>query len=851
MAPTVPARALPPSPFRRFAWLCAALLIVSAAARAGAKLPPELAAQLPAAVTRPVDFGRDIRPIFEASCVQCHGHGKSKGSFSLETRADFLAGGDAGAPVTAGRSDDSYLIDLISGLDPEIVMPQKGKKLTREQVAIVRGWIDQGMPWPDEFTFARAEPANLKPRAITPPPAKPGLENPLDRLVDKYFAAHQMAWPTRVDDRIFARRAWLDTVGLLPSPEELAAFIGDRSPDKRAALVQRLLSDNQRYAEHWLTFWNDLLRNDYRGTGFTDGGRKQISNWIYTALARNLPYDRLVADLIDPGAEAEGFTRGIIWRGVVNASQVPPMQAAQGIAQVFLGVNLKCASCHDSFINDYTLEDSYGLASIYANGPLQIAECDKPTGVTAPVKFLYQELGAIEPGPGKPTPKQQLVDIITGRQNGRLPRTIVNRLWQRFLGHGLVEPVDEMDKAAWSPEVIDWLAEDFVAHGYDLKHLMTRILTSRAYQLPSVSLGEAEANYVFRGPAVRRMNAEQFNDAITSVAGLTHARVEGRINRPAALQGSVSDLPLAPKWIWDQPSAAVMAPPATTIFRRVINLAVAPTEAQLAICADDNYAVRVNGRNAGSSGRRNTTLINVLDLMPHLKAGENSVEVTVANMPPDDGRLEARMDPFANVDSPAGVIFYGRIRAASQVMDFVSDRSWMTLADIPPINDRFAVVVRIEPVETGPAVELGGIELAPWKVGRALLELAAAPRDTLPVTRASLVGASPLMAALGRPNREQIVTVRQNTATTLQALELTNGATLAALLTRASEKILASQPADSRELVLRLYQHTLGRSPSTTEANLANELVGSPLRAGGVEDLLWSLAMLPEFQLIR
>ena len=183
---------------------------------------------------------------------------------------------------------------------------------------------------------------------------------------------------------------------MLPTPEELDEFLTDAQADKRGRLVAKLLADKRRYAEHWLSFWNDLLRNDYRGTGYIDNGRKQITSWLFEALLENMPYDRLVARLVDPTPESEGFINGITWRGAINASQVPPMQAAQSIGQVFLGVNLKCASCHDSFINDYTLDDSYGIAAIYAGGSLEMAECDQPVGKSARVKFLYPELGEID-----------------------------------------------------------------------------------------------------------------------------------------------------------------------------------------------------------------------------------------------------------------------------------------------------------------------------------------------------------------------------------------------------------------------------------------------------------------------
>ena len=835
----------------------AALLVITFTSQSVAGLPPELVAQLPAPATKPVDFARDIQPIFEASCVQCHARGKSKGNFSLETRDDFLFGGDSGPPAEAGKSAESYAVEMISGLNPDIVMPQKGKKLTRDQVALFRAWIDQGMRWPEEITFFKHEPANLHPRELADimKEPRPGFQNPVDQFVDRYFSGNKIAWGQPVDDRTYARRVWLDTVGLLPPPDELAEFIADRAKDKRARLVERLLADEQKYAEHWLTFWNDMLRNDYKGPGYTDGGRKQITSWIYTALARNMPYDQFVAELLDPGAQAEGFTKGILWRGAVNASMVPPMQASQGISQVFLGVNLKCASCHDSFINDYTLDDSYGLASIYADGPLEIAECDKPTGHMARVKFLYDELGSIDGEADPVSRKQQLVEIITGRKNGRLPRTIVNRLWQRFLGYGLVEPVDEMDKPAWSPDLLDWLAEDLVAHGYNLKHTMARILTSRAYQLPSVGLGETEENYVFRGPAIRRLSAEQFSDAIYALTRQTHDKADGKLNRLAALNPERDALPLQPKWIWGTADANVKAKPATLIFSRTVTLPAAPTLAHFAICGDDNYAIKINGKSAGATPKRNATYADWVDVKSHLRAGENRIEITVANMPPDEGRLvSVKTGELPDPDSPAGLIVYARVRVGDDTHDFVSDESWSIRAfPKPPATVNAALADDAgEPRSIGFAVELGGIELAPWKLGPNFLDLAAAPKDTLPVQRASLVTADPLTIALGRPNREQVMTVRQATATTLQALELTNGATLAKLLNVGADRILTAHGEQSPDaLVDSLYQQAIGRDPISAERKIAAQLVGSPAKCDGVEDLLWGLTMLPEFQLIH
>ncbi len=625
-------------------------------ALAEARLTPEQVKALPPAATRRIHFAKDIQPILETSCVKCHGNGKRKGNFSLDTRASLLQGGESGAAVVAGQSAASPLIEMVSALNPDNVMPQKGSRLKPAQIGLLRAWIDQGLKWDEGFTFKKPVTVPMEPRQPAIPVARKdsGLTNPVDLFLQPYFAINKIKPRPPVEDRVFARRVWLDVIGLLPPPAELDSFIADPQPDKRERLVQRLLADPPRYAEHWLTFWNDALRNDYRGTGYIDGGRKQITGWLYSALATNLPFNQFVGQLINPTPDCEGFTKGILWRGAVNASQAPPMQAAQNISQIFMGVNLKCASCHDSFINDWELADAYGLASIYADGPLEMFRCDKPTGKRAPVKFLYPALGAIDAGAPKVERLKQLAEIVTSPKDGRLTRTMVNRLWAKFLGRGLVEPVDEMDNPPWHADLLDWLAADLAGHGYDLKHSMARILTSRAYQMSAVNLSEQrERDFIFRGPAIRRLSAEQFRDALTSLTG----------------------------------------------------------------------------------------------------AGYAQAEAPVKDAPP------------------------GRVRAA-------------------------------------------------------------------------LVAADPLLVALGRPNREQVITTRASAATTLQALELTNGGTLAALLKRGAENLLAAKPASGRELATRLYAQALGRPPTSREAQLALDIVGEPATKEGLEDLLWSLTMLPEFQLI-
>ena len=615
-----------------------------------------LRAQVPA-----VDFSRDIRPILQLSCVRCHARGNDKGGFSIETRESMLRGGDTGPALVPGQSADSLLVRLVSGLEPDMVMPKKGSRLTGDKIALLRAWIDQGAVWDPGVTFARSTPRNLAPHAPALPDAPATIASPVDRLLHGYFATHEATAAPRVNDRQLIRRLTLDVLGELPSPADVHQFVADRASDKRERLVARLLADDRRYAEHWLSFWNDLLRNDYRGTGYIDGGRRQITAWLYAALANNLPFDQFVASLVNPVPGTEGFTKGIVWRGVVNASQTPEMQAAQNISQVFMGVNLKCASCHDSFINEWQLADAYGLASIYADRPLEMVECDRPIGKTAAMKFLYAELGSIDPASPRGVRLDQLMHAMVGPNNGRLARTIVNRLWARFMGRGLVEPVDDMEQAAWHPDLLDWLAQDLVAHGYDLKRTMAVILTANAYQRVAVNAAAANEPYVFRGPEARRLTAEQFVDAVSAVTGI-----------------------------------------------------------------------------------------------------------------------------------------------------------WQTAPDA--------------------------------RVNVALVRSHAVPSREH--TRAALVAANPLMTALGRPNREQVVTTRAAAATTLQTLELLNGPTLADHLRRGAERLLASRKG-SREIVDDVFERALGRAPTSAEGRLSIQILGPRPDAAGVEDLLWSVVMLPEFQVVH
>ena len=362
-----------------------------------------------------IDFAHDIVPILKARCAECHTNGKYKGSLSLDTREDLLKSKVA----LPGKVKESDLLHRVMSKEDDR-MPPKGDPLSPKEVALLKAWIEQGLSWEPGFSFKRSTyVAPLKPRRVKLPPERAGLEHPIDRIVDAYFARNKVTPPELVDDVAFLRRIYQDLVGQLPTPEEVDAFATDKNPDKRERTIRRLLGEARPYAEHWLTFWNDLLRNDYAGTGYIDGGRKQISAWLYRSLLENKPYDQFTRELINPTPESEGFIRGIKWRGTVNASQVVELQFSQNLSQVFFGANLKCASCHDSFIDDWKLEDAYGLAAIIADKPLEIHRCDKAIGKKAQARFLWPELGSID---GKlPKAKRLEETAAPGHPSGEWP----------------------------------------------------------------------------------------------------------------------------------------------------------------------------------------------------------------------------------------------------------------------------------------------------------------------------------------------------------------------------------------------------------------------------------------------
>lgn len=467
-----------------------------------------------------VKLNLGVRTILAHHCYKCHSSDKTEGELRFDDKDLVFQGGESGPIIVPGDINKSELFRRITlPHGHKEAMPGKGKPLSKSDIDLIAFWIEKGAPWPDRAASGIFPVAALEPRMPSLPAITNDFNNPVDLWVNEYFEKVDTNWDTLVDDRTYLRRIYLDIVGLLPSPKELQDFISDTHQNKRSLIVEQLLSQDNDYATHWLTFWNDLLRNDYTGTGYITNGRYSISDWLYQSLASNKPYKQFVQELLNPNEASKGFIKGIQWRGVVNSSQSVPMQAAQNVSQALLGLNLKCASCHDSFISDWKLDDAYAFANVFSDNPLEINRCDIPTGKIADTKLLWQQLGAISAITAKGK-SAQLAENLTKDENGRLYRTLVNRIWAQLMGRGIVAPVDEMDNPPWSQDLLDWMASNFVENGYDVKRLIRLITTSKSYQLPAVAIADANninaPDYQFTGMLRRKMTAEQFSDAVSS-----------------------------------------------------------------------------------------------------------------------------------------------------------------------------------------------------------------------------------------------------------------------------------------------------------------------------------------------
>jgi len=330
-------------------------------------------------------------------------------------------------------------------------------------------------------------------------------------------------------DNQYVRRAFLDLLGILPTPAEAKAFVADAAPDKRERLVDALL-DRPEYADFWAMKWSDLLRNEERA--LDRKGVQNFHHWIRQSIEENKPLDQFVREIV----AGRGSTYANPPANYYRANR-DPVTRGEDTAQVFLGIRLKCAQCHNHPFDRWSQDDYYGWADVFARIDYKILE-NRRTDANDTHEFIGEQIvyeksdGEVkDPRPGRiDKPKllgdslveadhdrlDALADWITSPKNPFFARAQVNKIWYNLMGRGLVDPVDDFraTNPATHPALLDALANDFVAHHYDVRYIIRLIMSSQAYGLtsePNETNADDEANYSHVIP--RRLTAEQLLDA--------------------------------------------------------------------------------------------------------------------------------------------------------------------------------------------------------------------------------------------------------------------------------------------------------------------------------------------------
>ncbi|MEY5025906.1 MAG: hypothetical protein RLZZ244_1434 [Verrucomicrobiota bacterium] len=441
------------------------------------------------------------------------------GSLALTVRAKYSDGGDR--DVTALTVFSSQEKELFSVDERGWV---RGGKLRGEGVIVANfmGKVDVVRPSiPPEKALSAADFERYP------------VHSPVDTLVYKRLQFLGIEPSEPCTDAEFVRRSALDCIGRLPTAAEVREFLQEAKEQRRSKWVEHLLEDPN-YAHHWAVKWGDLIRPNPSRVGVIPV--HLLDAWLRDAFRQNKPYDRMVRELLM--AQGNSHRDGPV---AMVRDKREPVDASGFVSQIFLGVRMDCARCHHHPSEKWAQEDYYQLAAFF--GKMR----SRGQGISAPISgeaewWWYDPKGAgvrhplteavlVPKAPDGPEfpyqagvdPRGQLVDWMVAPENPFFARAIVNRIWAEFLGRGFVEPVDDfrVSNPPSNPELLDWLARDFVEHGFDLKHLMRRILNSAAYQRSAVPKRSNVADSRNYAHALRRrLSAEVLLDAVGDVTGV-------------------------------------------------------------------------------------------------------------------------------------------------------------------------------------------------------------------------------------------------------------------------------------------------------------------------------------------
>jgi hypothetical protein len=434
------------------------------------------------------------------------------GHFSDGTRRDLT---DRALYIPADprvEVSDGGEVTADPGIDTTVLV-RFAEQLGSARVTFVRAAGDFRWPnptplnWVDEIQFPRLKQVRLAPSRLT-------------------------------NDTEFLRRAYLDTLGVLPEPGEVRTFLADRRPDRRARLIDALL-DRPEFDDYWAMKWSDILRIEDRS--LDRRGASAYRDWIRRSLAERKPLDRFAREILTATGSTYANPPANYYRRTRS-----PVDLAETTAQVFLGVRMGCAKCHNHPTERWTQDDYYGLAASFARVHRKLDDLGRRD------RFDLHELNGEEiislgerrtvehprtkraapaamptvgfTGEGETDAREALADWIVRRENPYFAKAMVNRVWYHLFGKGQVDPVDDLrdSNPAANPVLFEALSRDFVAHEYDLRHLVRTIMNSRTYQAAAEpNATNAEDERFFSRALPQRLPAEVLLDAVSQVTGVS------------------------------------------------------------------------------------------------------------------------------------------------------------------------------------------------------------------------------------------------------------------------------------------------------------------------------------------
>jgi mono/diheme cytochrome c family protein len=478
-----------------------------------------------------------VEQIFADHCTKCHAGVKQKGGVDLRTPQTVLKGGDDGPIVVPGNAAASKLFKALR-VDSDPHMPPEGsKQLTEEEVAIIQRWIEKlpstnqpagPIDWRSS-AYAASEPVKIPAWA-----AKLDVSKAVDRFVEEGWKKRKVRGAALASDQTFVRRVYLDLLGRIPTETEVAKFEAAPKKTRREALVDETLGSKE-FAVYMSEIFDVVFLDRTAPSGVKKDGtprasralRRRDEKWgefLETAFAKNRPWNEVVRAIIlarpekpdDQGAEYYLYARKENFQGM-----------AEAIAPIAFGVNVKCAQCHNHPLAPEVEQRHYwglvaafnrsknfdggsrGVSESAIGGFVNFSDLRKRTLPAAlffpngkfveekrpgenekeedsPDKYLVVSEKEKKPSVPKFSRREQLAKAAT-ENNPALAKAFVNRAWAMFMGRGLVHPVDALDSRhpASHPELLEFLANDFASHSYDMRRLFRELLLTRAYQLDS------------------------------------------------------------------------------------------------------------------------------------------------------------------------------------------------------------------------------------------------------------------------------------------------------------------------------------------------------------------------------